>query len=63
MEGPKDSLGAGSGPGEEARRPYPGLLRTLALLGAVIVLGALFFQATYFLFPTWPDIARMAVPT
>ncbi|MGH7542670.1 MAG: lysostaphin resistance A-like protein [Gemmatimonadota bacterium] len=63
MDGPIDNLGAGHGPGEEARRPYPGLLRTLALLGAVIVLGGLFFQATYFLFPTWPDIARMAVPT
>jgi membrane protease YdiL (CAAX protease family) len=63
MDGPIDTPGAGSGPGEEAVRPYPGLLRTLGLLGAVILLGALFFQATYFLFPTWPDIARMAVPT
>jgi membrane protease YdiL (CAAX protease family) len=63
MDGPIEDTGAGRGPGGDARRPYPGLLRTLLLLGAVIVLGGLFFQATYWLFPTWPDIARMAVPT
>lgn len=45
------------------RRPYPGLLRTLVLLGAVLVLGAIFMQLTMVLFPGWPDIAQMAVPT
>ncbi|HKY60481.1 MAG TPA: type II CAAX endopeptidase family protein [Gemmatimonadota bacterium] len=63
MDGPVEDVGAGRGPGGEDRLPYPGLLRTLLLLGAVIVLGGLFFQATYYIFPTWPDIARMAVPT
>lgn len=48
---------------EAGRQPYPGLLRTLALLGAVIVLGAVFMQLTILLFPDWPDIAQMAVPT
>ncbi len=48
---------------ERGRRPYPGLLRTLALLGAVMVLGAVFMQVTVLLFPGWPDIAQMAVPT
>lgn len=63
MDGPVEDIGAGRGPVGEGRLPYPGLLRTLLLLGAVIVLGGLFFQATYYIFPTWPDIARMAVPT
>jgi len=63
MDGPVEDVGAGRGPEGDARRPYPGLLRTLLLLGAVILLGGLFFQATYWLFPAWPDIARMAVPT
>lgn len=62
MDGPVD-IGPGLGPEEGARDPYPGLLRTLGLLAAVLVLGALFFQLTHWFFPTWPDIARMAVPT
>lgn len=48
---------------ERRRRPYPGLLRTLALLGGVVVLGAVFMQITLVLFPGWPEIAQMAVPT
>jgi len=63
MDGPVDDVGAGRGPGGKERLPYPGLLRTLLLLGAVILLGGLFYQATFYLFPSWPDIARMAVPT
>lgn len=62
MDGAVD-VGPGRGPEEGARDPYPGLLRTLGLLAAVLVLGALFFQLTHWFFPTWPDIARMAIPT
>ena len=63
---PRDFAGSGLDPHRPAppgREPYPGLLRTLALLGAVIVLAAVFMQLTMILFPGWPDIAQMAVPT
>ena len=48
---------------ENGGRSYPGLLQTLALLGAIVVLGGLFMQITLVVFPDWPDIAQMAVPT
>ncbi|MGH7565127.1 MAG: lysostaphin resistance A-like protein [Gemmatimonadota bacterium] len=48
---------------ERGRRPYPGLLRTLGLLGAIVVLGAAFMQVVLVIFPGWPEIAQMAVPT
>lgn len=43
--------------------PYPSLGRTLGLLAVTLLLGALLGAVFWVLFPDWPRIAQMAVPT
>lgn len=43
--------------------PYPSLGRTLGLLAVTLLLGALLGVVSWVLFPDWPRIAQMAVPT
>ncbi len=45
------------------RSAYPSLSATVGLLLATLVGGAILAGATMFLFPSWPQILQMALPT
>lgn len=46
-----------------SRDPYPSLARTVGLLVGTLLAAAVLAGATMALFPDWPDILQMAVPT
>lgn len=45
------------------QEPYPSLPRTVGLLLVTLLLAGALAVATMVLFPDWPEIARMALPT
>jgi membrane protease YdiL (CAAX protease family) len=50
-------------PGSAARDAFPSLPRTIGLLLTTLVVAGILAFATIELFPTWPSIVQMALPT